>query len=82
MTFEETKRRKLQRMIVLRIMNALGMVAWHDDGYGEAKQYLRLIHPLAWVWILIAAIYGIFAQGVPETIKDIRDSIKYDTVWI
>jgi hypothetical protein len=27
MTFEETKRRKLKRLLGLRIMNALGMVA-------------------------------------------------------
>jgi hypothetical protein len=31
MTFEETKRRKLKRLLGLRIMNALGMVAWRAD---------------------------------------------------
>jgi hypothetical protein len=81
MTFEETKRRKLKRMLGLRIMNMLGMIAWRDDGYGEAKQHLRLVHPLTWIWIVAMALYGILMQGIPETISDISDSLKYDCVW-
>lgn len=82
MTFEETKRRKLHRMLGLRIMNALGMVAWRADEYGEAKQHLRLLHPLTGIWVLLTVVYGTFAQGVPATIEDIRYSLKHDTVWI
>jgi hypothetical protein len=82
MTFEETKSHKLQRMTGLRIMNALGMVAWRSDEYGEAIQKLRLLHPLTWTWVLLMVVYGTFAQGVPETIEDVLYSLKYDTVWI
>lgn len=80
MTYEETKQRKLKRLVGLRIMNWLGMVAWQDDGYGEAKQHLRLIHPLTWFWIAAVCILGIFIQGIPDTISDIKHSLKYDTV--
>jgi hypothetical protein len=81
MTYEETKRRKLKRMISLRIMNALGMVSWLGDGYGEAKQHLRLIHPLTWAWIVAMGIFGVLAQGIPDTLTDIKHSLKEDTVW-
>ena len=81
MTYEETKQRKLKRMSGLRIMNTLGMIAWADDGYGEAKQFIRLTHPLAWFWIAAMLTYGVFVQGVPDTVRDIRYSLKYDTVW-
>jgi hypothetical protein len=81
MTFEETKQRKLKRMVGLRVMNALGMVAWRDDGYGEATQKLRLIHPITWIWIVAMFLYGVLSQGIPETVSDISHSLKYDTVW-
>jgi hypothetical protein len=79
--FEETKRRKLKRMLALRIANAIGMIAWRDDGYGEAKQHLRLIHPLTWFWVVSMVVYGFVLQGVPETIKDIGYILKHDCVW-
>lgn len=79
--YEETKQRKLKRMLGLRIMNVLGMISWQDDGYGEAKQHLRLIHPLSWVWIVMATAYGIVAQGVPDTVRDMRYSLEHDCVW-
>jgi hypothetical protein len=81
MIYEETKQRKLKRLLGLRIANVLGTVAWRDDSYSEAKQLLRLIHPLTWVWIVIMVIYGTVMQGVPATVRDIRYSLKYDTVW-
>ena len=62
-------------------MNALGMVAWRDDGYGEAKQHLRLVHPFTLIWINTMLAYGIITQGVPETVRDIKYSLKHDTVW-
>ena len=80
MTYEETKQRKLKRMLGLRIMNAIGMVAWHDVD-GEAKQRLRLIHPLTWVWVVVMAVYGTMLQGIPDTVSDLQHSLKYDTVW-
>lgn len=81
MDFQDTKRRKLNRMRGLRIMNALGMIAWREDSYGEAHAKLRLVHPFTALWINAMLAYGIFAQGVPETVSDIRYSLKHDTVW-
>jgi hypothetical protein len=80
-TFEEKKRRKLKRLPGLRIINALGMVAWRDYGYGDAQQRLRLLHPLSWPWIAILVLYSIFAQGVPDTLKDLKSTLKNETVW-
>jgi hypothetical protein len=81
-TFELAKADKLKRMPMLRIMNAIGMIAWRGDEYGCATQKLRLVHPLTWIWILAMFVYGIVMQGVPETVSDIRDSLKKDTVWL
>jgi hypothetical protein len=80
-TFEEMKRRKLKRMLGLRIMNVLGMIAWRKCEYEIAQQKLRLIHPLTWVWIVAMFVYGLLAQGIPETLSDISHSLKYDCVW-
>jgi hypothetical protein len=79
--FQETKRHKLHRMLGLRIANVLGMVAWREEN-GEAQQKLRLVHPLTWFWIMLMVVYGIFMQGVPETVSDVRYSLKHDTVWL
>lgn len=81
MTFKEAKARKLKRMIVLRIFNALGMVAWREDSYGDAVQYLRMIHPLTWVWIVVMTLVGIFAQGIPDTYSDMRHIWRRELVW-
>lgn len=81
-TFELAKADKLKRMRGLRIMNYLGMIAWREDRYGCAEQKLRLVHPFTVVWILAMLIYGTFVQGVPETVNDIRYSLKHDTVWL
>ena len=80
MTFEETKQRKLQRLLGLRIMNWLGMVSWIDGGDGEAKQMLRLVHPLTWVWLVSVSTFGIFMQGVPDTVSDVKYAFKHETV--
>lgn len=82
MTFEETKQRKLKRMLGLQVMNWLGMVAWRDDGHGEAKQHLRLLHPLSWFWFFAMVLCGILSQGIPRTVEDLTYSFKHDTVWI
>lgn len=82
MDFQDTKRRKLKRMRGLRIMNALGMIAWHEDSYGEAQAKLRLAHPFTLVWMVAVVLFGIAMQGVPETVSDIRYSLKHDTVWL
>jgi hypothetical protein len=80
-TFEEMKQRKLHRMLGLRIMNVLGMVAWRKCEYEVAAQKLRLIHPLTWVWFALMVIYGILAQGVPDTYSDVKDIWAHELVW-
>lgn len=79
--FNEDKAKKLNRKPVLWVFNAIGMVAWREE-YGLAEQKLRLLHPLSWVWLAIVCVYGIFSQGIPETVKDIRYNLKHETVWI
>lgn len=80
MTYEETKQRKLKRLLGLRIMNWMGMIAWKNKN-GEAAQFLRLTHPFTYIWIIASILFGILMQGIPETISDIRYSLKNDTVW-
>jgi hypothetical protein len=81
MSFEEMKQRKLKRMLGLRIMNALGMVAWRKCEYEIAQQKLRLIHPLTWIWAFALFVYGIFIQGVPDTLEEFKGIWKYELVW-
>lgn len=81
-TFELAKADKLKRMRGLRIMNALGMIAWREDEYGCATQKLRLVHPFTAFWMVAVALFGVVIQGVPETVSDIRYSLKHDTVWL
>ncbi len=79
--FKETKQRKLKRMLVLRVMNNIGMIAWCSDSYGEAQQKIRMMHPLAWVWFVMIVLFGFFSQGVPKTIKELSGIFKEETVW-
>jgi len=68
-------------MTGLRIMNALGMVAWRRDEYHDAEQKIRLLHPLSWVWTLAVFLFGFVMCGVPDTIRELWASFKHDTVW-
>ena len=79
--FEQSKDKKLKRLIGLRVMNAIGMIAWRNDSYGEAAQYLRLVHPVTWVWMLIMILYSVLAQGIPSTIADITYTVQKESVW-
>lgn len=81
MTFEDDKRRKLDRMFGLRVLNALGMVAWRRSAYGEADQKIRLLHPLSWVWAAAVFLFGVVMYGVPGTIRELSYSFKNDVVW-
>ena len=80
MTFKQEKARKLSRKLGLRVMNALGMVAWRETEYTYAQQYVRLLHPFSWVWIVLAALFAVVMQGVPETISDMKSILKSETV--
>lgn len=79
--FQTAKHKKLNRMIGLRIMNWMGMVAWRETEHEWAKQHLRLMHPLSWLWFIVMFFYGVFAQGIPKTVDNIAYVLKHDTVW-
>jgi hypothetical protein len=79
--FSESKSAKLKRKPVLRLFNALGMVHWELDDYGEAQQYLRILHPLSLLWFLVMAIIAIITYGIPKGCEDLRYCMKYETVW-
>lgn len=79
--FNKEKSKKLKRLIGLRVFNALGMIAWKDTEYSYAQQYLRLAHPLSWLWVIAVALYASIMQGIPETISDMKSIINNETVW-
>lgn len=81
MTFAEYKAEKLKRLPALRLMNILGMVAWRECEYDGAKQHIRLLHPLTWLWVIAAFLVGTVIQGIPDTLSDVNYSLKHETVW-
>jgi len=81
MTFEDCKKRKLDRKVGLKIMNFLGMVKWKPCNYNGARQYLRRLHPLTWVWFSVVVVGGILMYGYFEVKSEVGSMIKDDTVW-
>ena len=79
--FASDKAAKLKRMPLLRVMNALGMVAWRESVYNDAEQETRLLHPLTWILIVVAFFVGVFMQGFAATVEDLKQSFEHDTVW-
>jgi hypothetical protein len=80
-TFASDKAAKLKRMPLLRVMNAVGMVAWKEAAYNDAEQKARLLHPLTWLFIVVSFFVHAFMQGVPSTVEDLKGTIKNNTVW-
>lgn len=78
MDFQKSKQGKLKVLPWLRIMHYIGMIGWRADKYGEAIQHLRLLHPLSWIYILLITITSVLMQGVPETIRELK---QLETVW-
>jgi hypothetical protein len=78
MDFQESKQGKLNRLPWLRIMHYIGMIGWREDKYGEAIQHIRLLHPLSWIYALLITIVSVLMQGVPETIRELK---QLETVW-
>lgn len=78
--FEQDRAAKLKRILPLRIMNALGMVAWQEDRYSCAEQKLRMLHPLSWPWILALVLAAVVMHGVVEVWKEIK-RLPEDMVW-
>jgi len=81
MTYEEHKRQKLKRMWQLRLMDWLGMVSWRKTQYNGARQYLRRLHPLVWVWALASWVIYSLAYGFLGTSKDLKSVWTEETVW-
>lgn len=79
-TFELAKADKLKRMRGLRIMNALGMIAWRGDVYGCAAQKLRMLHPLSWPWVIALVLFAVVMHGVIEVWEEIK-RLPEDMVW-
>jgi hypothetical protein len=79
--FAEDKADKLNRLLGLRIMNNLGMIAWQADGYGGASQKLRMLHPLSWPWTVAVVLFAIVAHGVIEVWKELKTLWRDQCVW-
>ena len=78
--FEEDRDAKLKRILGLRIINALGMIAWREDQWGCAQQKLRMLHPLSWVWFLVLVLLAVVMHGVVEVAKEIK-RLPEELVW-
>lgn len=78
--FEKDKAAKLKRLPLLWIFNILGVMAWREDRYSCAAQKFRIVHPLTWIVAIGFLLVGFVLQGVPETIRTLRDS-RDDFVW-
>lgn len=78
--FEKDKAAKLKRIMPLRIMNTLGMIAWREDRYGCADQRLRILHPLTWPYVLVVLVVAVVAHGVIEVVKEAKN-LRDELVW-
>lgn len=79
--FQDDKARKLKRLLGLRLMNYLGMIAWQETKYKEARQNLRRLHPLVWIWAVFCFLaYGL-AYGFIEVFSEFKTIWKEETVW-
>lgn len=78
--FEKDRAAKLKRMPMLRIMNAIGMIAWREDRYGGAEQRLRMLHPLSWPWVIALVLFAVVMHGVVEVWEEIK-RLPEDMVW-
>jgi len=81
MTFEEDKQRTLNRIKALRVMNYLGMVAWHEGNLGGAKQKIRILHPLGLVWFTLMILFYTVWYGVSTVFQELPHVMSEDTVW-
>jgi hypothetical protein len=81
MNFEQDKADKLKRQRGLRVMNALGMIAWHEDGYSDAQQKIRLLHPLSWLWLFGVVLGAFILYGLVEVAKEAKALIRDETAW-
>jgi hypothetical protein len=80
-TFEQDKAGKLNRLRGLRIMNAIGMVAWREDRYGCAEQRLRMLHPLSWPWAIGVILVALVMHGAVEVVRELKTLWRDECVW-
>jgi hypothetical protein len=80
-TFERDKAGKLKRLRVLRIMNAIGMIAWREDRYGCAQQRLRMLHPLSWPWAIGVILVALVMHGAVEVVRELKTLWRDECVW-
>lgn len=79
-SFEQDRAAKLKRLRGLRIINALGMIAWREDRYGCAEQKLRMLHPLSWPWMIMLVLLAVVMHGAVEVAKEIK-RLPEEMVW-
>ena len=79
--FEKSKAAKLKRILSLRIMNAIGMIAWRENRYGGAGQRLRMLHPLSWPWLIALVLLAIVMHGVVEVWQELKTLWRDECVW-
>lgn len=79
-SFEQDRAAKLKRLRGLRIINALGMIAWREDRYNCAEQKLRMLHPLSWPWMITLVLLAVVMHGVVEVTKEIK-RLPEEMVW-
>ena len=79
-SFQKDRAAKLKRIVPLRIINALGMIAWREDRYGCAEQKIRMLHPLSWLWTIILILIATLAYGVVDVAKEIK-RLPEEMVW-
>lgn len=79
--FTEDKATKLKQIPPLRIMNALGMIAWHKDSYGCAIQKIRMLHPVSWLWVAVLILAAVVMHGLLEVAQELKTFWRVDCVW-
>lgn len=80
-SFKQDRADKLKRILGLRIINALGMIAWREDQWGCAQQKLRMLHPLSWVWMFALVLFAVVMHGVVEVAKEIKRLPEEMVLW-
>lgn len=80
-SFEQDKTNKIKQNFALRVVNLLGMVAWREDRYGCAEQYLRVLHPLSWPLIVGSILYFWVMYGTVDLWKGLKGPFFRDVVW-
>ena len=77
---QSTKSEIMRRNPVIRVMNILGMLVWKEKLASPAEFNIRRYHPVTWLWVAYIFVIGVFIQGYPETIADLKSSIREDLI--